>query len=229
MNLIPDRRLRRPLLKGAAFFLSLLALVAAAHFFNIEALTDPDWVERHLRHDPSGVLLFLALTAGLSAVGLPRQALAGLGGFAFGALWGSVLVSLALPMGSALGFFYARLLGRSTLQRRFGPRITRLERFLSQNPFATTVAVRFFPLGNNAVTNMLAGITHIRPLPFLLGSAVGYLPQNVVFCLLGSGLRVDPLWRSIVACLLFIAATLLGIAVFRKYSRSLAPQDESPA
>ncbi len=221
----PGSRLRRSTLKGAAILVSLICLVGVAHFFDLESITDPDWVELHLRQGPTGILLFMALAAFASAAGAPRQALAALGGYAFGALWGCVLVGLALPLGCALGFWYARLLGRSSLQRRFGPRIARLEAFLAHSPFAMTVAIRFLPVGHNALTNMLAGITHIPFAPFFLGSAVGYLPQSIIFCLLGSGLRVDPLWRTAAACVLFVVSTLIGMWLYGRYRRDLSEEE----
>jgi hypothetical protein len=44
---------------------------------------------------------------------------------------------------------------------------------------------------------------------------LGYAPQTLIFALLGSGLRVDLLWRVGVAALLFIVSTAIGIAIYR--------------
>lgn len=230
MKRLGERRLWLSILKASSVLLTLACLAAAAHFFDLDAVTDPDWVAAHLQRGPLGMLLFMGLTAVFSAAGVPRQVPAALGGYAFGFFLGTLLVSIALPLGCALGFFYARLLGRSSLQRRFGPRIAKLNAFLTHRPFAMTVAVRFFPLGHNGLINLLAGITGIPFVPFLLGSAVGYLPQSVIFCLLGSGFRVDPLWRGAIACLLFLVSTCIGVWLYRKHCRAFAESvEDQPA
>ncbi len=83
------------------------------------------------------------------------------------------------------------LVGRSFIKRKFGARIQKVDDFLSRSPFNMALTIRFFPLGSNVVTNILAGVTSIPALPFIFGSTVGYIPQNMVFALFGSGVEVS--------------------------------------
>lgn len=226
--------LRRPLVRASALFFSLAVLAVLFHLLDIQNILEPAWADRHLKESAEtalwqGMLIYIAVTAVLSPVGVPRQALSALGGYAFGALVGSVLASIGLTIGCACGFYYARLLGRGALQHRFGRRLQRLETFLARSPFAMTVAVRCFPLGSNALTNLAAGLTGIPALSFIAGSALGYLPQTIIFTLLGSGMRVDPFWRILTATLLFIAASAIGFMLYKRFSGELGGADAEPS
>jgi uncharacterized membrane protein YdjX (TVP38/TMEM64 family) len=216
----------RLLLKPAAFFLTLVGAMVRVRIFDIQGILDPTWADVRLRAEAEGAFLYTALVVLLSPLGVPRQALAALGGYAFGAFQGTILACAGLVGGCAAGFFYARLLARSMVRRKLGKRIRRLDAFLSRNPFAMAAAVRCFPLGNNALTNMAAGLTSIPPLPFFAGSALGYLPQTISFALLGSGIRVDPLWNVALAALLFIVAAIVGIVVYKRCKGAEAVKDE---
>ena len=222
-----------PFLKISLLFITLAGMVIFVRFFEMEGVLDPAWADSHLRGDPSGsfpiggILLYIAMAALLSPVGVPRQALSALGGYAFGALYGVFFSSIGLTMGCAGAFFYSRLLARSTIQRRFGKRIQRLDAFLAHSPFAMTIAVRCFPMGNNALTNLIAGVTTIPAPAFIAGSAIGYLPQTLIFNLLGSGIRIDPLWRTSLSAILFILSSVIGFLLYRRFKGDQVLADET--
>ena len=52
--------------------------------------------------------------------------------------------------------------------------------------------------------------------PFLLASAVGYLPQTLVFALLGKGVRVDGAWQLALAAVLFAGSIAIGFWMLRR-------------
>lgn len=212
---------------GVLFGLSVGAVVLL-HILNLDEPLNEEWADLHLRSQGgAGILLFVALAAALSPLGFPRQVLAALGGYAFGAVPGTVWCCLGLTAGCACGFFYSRLLARAALQRRFSGRIRKLDALLSRRPFLMSMAVRCLPVGNNALTNVAAGVTSIPAPAFIAGSALGYLPQTVIFSLLGSGIRVDPAMRLSLAVLLFALASCLGYRIYRDCLR-LSPPEEDP-
>lgn len=96
----------------------------------------------------------------------------------------------------------------------------------SVEPELSVVMIRFLPVGNNLLTNLAAGVAAVPAGRFILGSAVGFLPQTVVFVLLGSGIRVDPAQRIGLSVALFLASATLGVAVYR---RSRAGSGAEPA
>ncbi|HEY8613174.1 MAG TPA: VTT domain-containing protein, partial [Roseomonas sp.] len=158
--------------------------------------TGTEWVDHWIRGQGLwGEALFLAIGTAAAAAGMPRQAVAFLGGYAFGAALGTALALLAQLLGCALSFSWARLVGRDwaarRLEGRFGRRLRPLHDRLAASPFGATLALRLLPVGNNLALNLLAGLSGLRLAPFLAASALGYLPQTLVFVLLGDGVAVD--------------------------------------
>lgn len=183
------------------------------------ALLSEDWVNTQVRGMGwHGGLLFLGAGALATALAFPRQIVAMLAGYAFGFAAGTVLAILAALLGCMLAFTVARGLGRVPLQSRFGPRIRKLDTFLGQHPFSMALALRLLPLGSNALISLLAGLSSVRGLPFFAGSAVGYLPQSLIFALAGSGISVDPTLRLSLATVLLLASGLIGMLLYRRHT-----------
>ncbi|HEV7458591.1 MAG TPA: VTT domain-containing protein [Roseococcus sp.] len=186
------------------------------------ALPGTEWADRNLRGQGlSGDIIFVLLGAALTAVGLPRQGVAFLGGYAFGAALGTALALAAQLLGCLLAYGWARAVGRGWAERRlsgrFGPRLRPLVEVMRDNPFGTTLALRLFPAGSNLAMNALAGLTGVAVVPFLAASALGYLPQTVVFALLGKGIRVDGAWQMGLSAVLLLLSVVLGIWLMRRH------------
>ena len=62
----------------------------------------------------------------------------------------------------------------------------------------------------------------VRAVPFFTGSVLGYVPQTVIFVLLGSGIHLDPAWTTGVSVALFVASGALGVYLFRRYRKNRA-------
>ena len=82
----------------------------------------------------------------------------------------------------------------------------------------TGILIRLFPSGNNLVFSLLAGVSRIPAWPFFLGSCLGYIPQNLLFAMIGSGMRVDEGWRIGLSALLFAASCALGWWLYKRYA-----------
>ncbi|MFM2147773.1 MAG: hypothetical protein RLZZ187_79 [Pseudomonadota bacterium] len=189
-----------------------------------------DWVDRYVRDEGVwGELVFLAVGAAITAVGLPRQTIAFLGGYAFGAALGTALALGATLLGCVAAYGWARLLGREWAERRlagrFGHRLRPLRDVLAGSPFGATLALRLLPVGNNLALNTLAGMAGLRVLPFLAGSALGYLPQTLVFALLGKGIRVEGGWQLALSVALLAASMALGFWLMRRHRAARAAGD----
>lgn len=208
----------RVLVRGLLLIGSLMLVGLALQATHFGAALDQAWVDSEIRNQGvSGELVFILIGGLAIALAMPRQIVGFLGGYAFGLLAGTLLALVATVLGSLLVFSYARFIGRDAVSRYTGPRIERLNNFLRSAPFAMSMVVRLLPVGNNLATNTLAGLSAIPLLPFIAGSAVGFVPQTVVFVLLGSGVRVDPLLNSALAAVLFVAAGAAGVWLYRKY------------
>ena len=207
----------RLILKGLVMIASLAAFGWALKMSGLADMLSKHWIDAEVKgHGLTGRLIFLGLGGGLIAVGVPRQAVCFLGGYAFGLLEGTLLASLASLLGCMLCFFYARLLGRELVMHKFAARVRKLDDFLKDNPLSMAMLIRFLPVGSNLLTNLVGGVSSVPALPFFAGSVVGYLPQTVVFVLLGSGVQVDPVLRIGASVVLFLVSAVMGVVLYRR-------------
>jgi len=209
----------RPLAKSALLLGGLVAAGLALRAFPTTfdtALLDDVIVGQGIQ----GQAIFVAIVGATVAAGLPRQAASFAGGYAFGLWPGIPLVLAGLVLACTADFFWARLVARDWTRRhilsRMGGRLARLDAFLARQPFSATLIVRLLPVGSNLAFSLLAGVSAVPALPFLAGSAVGYVPQTVVFALLGSGVGVANWVRIALGAALFGASILLGVVLIRR-------------
>jgi len=208
----------RSLFEGLLFLLSLVGIGLLLHEFGGQHLMDQAWIDSEVAgHGLRGELLFLGVGTLFTAVGLPRQLVAFLGGYAFGLAWGTLLALLASLFGALLCYFYAHWFGHRLLAPRLAGRARHFHDLLQDHPFSLTLLIRLLPVGSNLVTNLLAGLAHTPLGWFLLGSGIGYLPQTLVFTLAGSGLDLDSGVRLALSVLLFLLSGILGLYLYRHH------------
>ena len=159
---------------------------------------------------------FVLVGAAACALGVPRQVVAYAAGLGFGTWMGCALALVAEVAGCAADFLWARLVARGWAARRIRGRLARLDGQLSRHPFSVTLTLRLLPVGSNILLNLVAGVSAVALGPFLLASAIGYLPQTLVFALLGGGVRVDRNEQLLLAGGLFVVASVLGLWLMRR-------------
>lgn len=212
------------ILRGLGVIISLVLLGFAIKLLNLEGIFDKSWIDTQIRGQGlSGELLFITMGAIVTAVGMPRQLVAFLGGYAFGFAWGCAWGLLATVFGCIISFFYARLLGRGIVKKRFSGRVQRLDHFIHDHPIRMTLLIRLLPLGSNLITNLAAGVSSVRGRYFFLGSALGYIPQMLIFALIGSGINLDPVLRIGIGITLFLISGVLGVSLYRHFRHGQSP------
>jgi len=205
-------------LRGLILICSLVALGYALKVSGLGSSIDEGWIDTEIRgRGVTGEMLFVAVAFLFTAAGLPRQIICFLGGYAFGFGQGTALGLLATTLGCIAAFSYARVLGREFVASRFPRRVRKIDDFLRDNPLTMTLLIRLLPVGSNLVTNLAAGVSGVRGVPFVAGSALGYLPQTVIFALIGSGIALDPELRIGVSVLLFVISGVMGVYLYRRY------------
>ena len=208
----------RTYLPGLLVLAALIAVGVIVETDALSGLLSHDWIDREVRgRGMTGELLFVAVGALATALAVPRNVVSFLGGYAFGLAQGTLLALLAEGIGCVLTFCCARTFARRLVSERLGERVRRIEDFLAANPFSMTLLVRLMPVGNNFATNMAAGVSRVRALPFLLGSLLGYLPKTFVFALAGSGIDTGAHLRVAVAVVVFLVSGALGVWLYRRY------------
>lgn len=210
-------------LKLAGVPLLVALLIVAIEQGWLKHLTDRQWVADYLHQGPWALVFLLGTGALFTAVGGPRQVLAFVFGYALGGWIGMAVSTLCTVIGAAMCFSTSRWLLRGTVSRRFGRRLTRLESLLENKTWLKVLMIRLLPVGSNLLTNLLAGATHVRELPFLAGSLLGYIPQMLVFSLIGSGIGVSDQYQLVLSIVLFVIASLIGTYLYRsRVSREMS-------
>lgn len=183
-----------------------------------QAETVTRWIDLYMPGGYVGGFLYVCSVAGLICLAVPRQLLSFTGGYAFGPLCGAALATLGVTLGCVLAFGMARYCGRSFVERRYGDKAAVFNRYVVQRPFILAILIRLFPSGNNLVFSLLAGVSRIPAWPFFLGSCLGYIPQNLLFAMIGGGMRVDEGWRIGLSVFLFAASCALGWWLYKRYA-----------
>jgi uncharacterized membrane protein YdjX (TVP38/TMEM64 family) len=215
--------------RGFALILSLSIIGYVVHRLHLATLLDVDWINHWVRGKGlRGEMLYLLVGSVMTALGMPRQVIAFFAGYSFGITTGLLLAVLASVVGAALAFGYARLLARRLIQAHFPNKVSRMDAFTRDAPFRKTLAIRLLPVGNNLVTSLMGGVSDIPALAFLSGSAVGYVPQSLIFALAGSGVTVDPLLRIGTSMFLLLFSSLIAIGWYRSLQAGLAPELADP-
>ena len=208
----------RIIVKGLALMLSLALLGYLFNTSDLGSSVNEAWIDAKVRgHGVNGALLFLLMGALFTAVGLPRQIIAFLGGYAFSVGLGTLIGALAALLGCMLSFAYARFFGQGLLRARLGGRAGRFDRFVHDHPFSMTILIRLLPVGSNLLTNLAAGISSIRATAFFSGTLLGYLPQTLVFALVGSGVHLAPVLKLSLAIALFLVSVAVGAYLYRRH------------
>jgi uncharacterized membrane protein YdjX (TVP38/TMEM64 family) len=168
-----------------------------------------------------GPMMFLAVATLLTAIGLPRQIPAFVAGYAFGTWSGVAIALLSQLIACGADFIWARAVARDFVARRFGTRLKRLDAALGARPFITTLTFRLMPVGNNLLLNLVAGLSSVRALPFLAASLIGFIPQTIIFALLGRGSAPSHAHVLALGIAMFAASAVLGMYLFTRYRREV--------
>lgn len=221
----------RVLVRGLVLIATMVGVGYLFEVVGIKSMLNTGWVDQAVRGQQGlyGEALYLLVGSVVVAIGLPRQAVSFGAAYAFGPWMGLALALLSTLLGSVVTFYYARLIGRDALTRRFPDKIARIDSFLAGNEFTMAIILRLSPVSHNGTANVAAGVSGVRVVPFFAGSLVGYLPQTVVFVLAGSGFELDRAVTWSLSAVLFVASTVLGVWLWRRTraAKGLPAEDEA--
>jgi pyruvate/2-oxoglutarate dehydrogenase complex dihydrolipoamide dehydrogenase (E3) component/uncharacterized membrane protein YdjX (TVP38/TMEM64 family) len=196
-----------------------VALLLAWRFGLLEALTLANLKARQAEFQalygsrPVPVLAgFFLLYVAVTGLSLPGAAILTLAaGALFGLLTGTILVSLASTIGATLAFLAARYLLRDTVERRFGTRLSAIDRGIETDGAFYLFTLRLVPVFPFFLVNLLMGLTAMKPLTFALVSQAGMLLGTIVYVNAGTELaKIDSL-SGIVSPGLLLSFAALGL------------------
>ena len=196
-----------------ALFVVLLNLTPVGEYLNVEEL-------QTVVSDTGAwaPLVFFGLAATLIFVGAPRLIFCALGGALFGFVEGLVLSQMATLLGSLGPFLFARWSAREWVTEKLSS--FKIAREHLQNPSVMDVfLLRHIPIWGVFI-NLLLGSNNVRLRTFLIGSFFGFLPQGIVFTLIGSGIGEEStlmvISRVWCAILVLVVAAIITRRVTRR-------------
>ena len=175
-----------------------------------------------------GPAVWMGIVFVLVAAGMPRLLFCPIGGMAFGFWYGLLWTQAATLAGYYILFLFVRWGGRDFVLRHW-PRVGRLKRhFLGHSAALLVFSVRQLPI-SGLLINFLLGLSPIQHRHFLLGTALGILPEAIPFTLVASGiLKLDGknTLFYIPAALAVLLLVCIALWYFSRHSRLLAELQE---
>ncbi len=173
-------------------------------------------------------LVFIGIYVVLTVLGVPMVILTFFAGFTFGVMNGTLYVLIGANIGANIAFDLARYLGRDFISRYIKGPIDRIDRQLRNQGFLRMLQLRLIPIIPFNLLNFAAGMSGIRKLHYMLGTALGILPASFIYVYTAAslmqvymaGAELDEIARAAVRS---SALTNLGIALALLITISLSP------
>jgi uncharacterized membrane protein YdjX (TVP38/TMEM64 family) len=198
------------ILIAAGYLLEHYKFQEIVDYFRFSGGADAGWM--------NGRSAFVLLSLLFTAVGGPRQAVAFFAAYFFGFGEGFAIALIATVLGSLLALA-AGASFREEARRFIRGKLDIALQMWGSNAFTITLLIRLLPVGSNLVTNLAAGVMGIPILGFIAGSAAGYVPQTLVFALMGSGVNLGSSTQIGLSIVLFVLSIIIGVRIYARYRR----------
>ena len=204
-------------------------MIALVRYTGLRELLDPAVLRAAVAELGAVAPVAFVVGTGLAiAVWVPGALPTVLGPMLFGTYIAIPLNYAGSLIGAALGFWIARMLGGDAMNRLLGGRFRLYDRYrllLERQGFETMLYLRLVPTPFAGVS-YLAGLSPIRFSHYMLATALGILPMNIIITM-GAGVVVESVLRGdlrpllsvqgLVPILMFVLA--LQVPRFLRYGR----------
>lgn len=178
-------------------------LIAAYFLFDLGQYFSLEYVKAsrerfravYAEHAALTLAVYFLVYVTVTALSLPAAAVLTLvGGALFGLVTGVVVVSFASTMGASLAFLASRYLFRDYVQRKFGGKLSAVNRGVEKDGPFYLFTLRLVPVFPFFAINTLMALTPMRLFTYYWVSQIGMLPGTVVYVNAGRELgRIDSL------------------------------------
>jgi uncharacterized membrane protein YdjX (TVP38/TMEM64 family) len=147
---------------------------------------------------------------------LPGTLLTAMGAAIFGPYWGFLYVWTGAMIGAGLAFLIGRYLGRDFAASLIGDKLKRFDDAIERNGFATVLYLRlmYFPF---TPMNFGMGLTKVRFLDYLLGTALGILVGTFIFTFFVGTIKdvwASGQWEELLSWKVFLSLALFVFSFF---------------
>lgn len=194
----------------------LIGVSIALSAYAIDESQLQNWLNNLIPYSLIGALKLYCLLTIATALGLPRQIAAFCAGYSFAIIGGVLIATLATVSGCAISFVVAKYILHQRLVNKYPAKLNKITSFFRERLIIKAIIIRLIPAGSNFITNLLAGAANINFSQYIIGSAIGYIPQMLVFSLAGYGIRLGDRQHLIISAVLFLLALLLAYWLYQK-------------
>lgn len=202
--------------------LTILIVILAAYFFIPQvqdfiqeawaALSSGDeerieeWVSQFGYIGP--LVIVLAMVLQMFLLIIPTIALMVVSILAYGPVWGSLIVFVAVYAASTIGYLIGAYLGPVIVEKLIGAKTERkIGQFIEDYGFWAIFITRLNPMLSNDAISFVAGLLRMGYWRFMAATLVGIAPLTIFIAIMGQSndtLIQGLLWGSIVSLVLFI-------------------------
>lgn len=135
-----------------------------------------------------GLVVYAVAYVAAALLLLPGSLLTLGAGFAYGPLYGTLLVSPVSVAAASAAFLLGRTVARPWIQKRVeaDPRFAAIDAAIGRNGFKIVSLLRLSPVFPFNLLNYALGLTRVGLRDFVLGSFVGMLPGTILYVYIGS-------------------------------------------
>lgn len=205
-----------PLLKASSLLVFFICLYFIFQYIGVDVSSFMALTEEYvLSKGGTGLFVFFVLSAFGTFFFVPRQLLSLVAGYFYGVWLALLVVSCGVGLGCLFSMSYGNFLAKKFFQKNMRKRLYYLENIFAKSTFGIALGIRIMPIGCNTLLNMLVGATKIPFWKFWAGSALGYIPQNFIFALLGSAGKTENNSTVLMSVLLYGSLLVVGFAIIK--------------
>lgn len=167
------------------FLVLVLGTAIAVAFTFRQELTPGALQARMVELGGFAPLVFIGLYALAAVLFLPGSVIALAGGALFGPLFGTVYSLTGATIGALLAFLVARYLAADWVTKKSGGKLRQLIKGVENEGWRFVAFTRLVPLFPFNLLNYALGLTRIRPLAYVVATAICMIPGAIAFTYLG--------------------------------------------
>lgn len=217
----------------AAFFILLALLAVFVGVPLVKNLTDPAafraWVDA--RGFWGRVLFVGVITLQVIVAFIPAEPLEIAAGYAFGAVWGTLLVWIGLILGSTIVFLFVRKIGVKAVEVFFPREKIDSIKYLNNEKALNAAAFILFliPGTPKDLLTYVAGLTKIRLLPWVLLTSIARLPSVLTSTIGGDAIGTQKYGFAILVFAATAVASAAGMLLYRAAQKKRALREAGKA
>ncbi len=216
-----------------AFFVVLALLAVFVGIPLVKSLGDPatfrNWVDA--RGFWGKVLFVGVIILQVIVAFIPAEPLEIAAGYAFGAVWGTLLVWAGLVIGSTIVFLFVRKIGIKAVEVFFPrERIDSIKYLNNEKTLNAAAFVLFLIPGTpKDLLTYVAGLTKIRLLPWILLTSIARLPSVLTSTIGGNAIGTQKYGFAIIVFAATAVASGVGMLLYRAAQKKRALREACEA